>query len=303
MPQSGRSVQRSLSAELATKRAARRPVARPENATRSRRTASEDSGHGHAADDRGWQSIGRALKVLDIIGAHQRPVSLTDVSTEVQLTISTTHRILRGLEARGYVQRDPLSGDYSVGPSILRLASSAMQQTDDGDLALLAFPRMQRLRELTKETVGFHVVNGMTWMCIAELPSHEPLRMVAGVGTLYPLGLGAPGKAMLAHMPREIVARVVAGKEFQSRSRIGRTLPSVMRSLAAIARDGYAISDNEVISGASGVALPILDSRGQPRGALNITGPEYRWTKAKMMEHLDAAREITEFIGRRLGGA
>ena len=302
MPQSGRSVQRPLTAELATKRVAR-PGAHADSPGRKRRSNGEDAGHGHAADDRGWQSIGRALRVLDIIGGHQRPVSLTDISSEVQLTISTTHRILRGLEARGFVQRDQLSGDYSVGPSILRLASSAMQQTDDGDLALLAFPRMQRLRELTKETVGFHVVSGMTWMCIAELPSHEPIRMVAGVGTLYPLGLGAPGKAMLAHMPREIVADVVAGKEFQSRSRIGRTVPAVMRSLTAIARDGYAISDNEVIAGASGVAIPVLDSRGRARAALNITGPEYRWTKAKMMQHLDAAREITEFIERRLGRA
>jgi DNA-binding IclR family transcriptional regulator len=286
---------------LGTKRPAR-PVSHGDSATRKRR-ASGDSGHGHAGDDRGWQSIGRALKVLDIIGSHQRPVSLTDISSEVQLTISTTHRILRGLEARGFVQRDPVAGDYSVGPSILRLASSAMQQTDDGDLALLAFPRMQRLRELTKETVGFHVVNGLTWMCIAELPSHEPIRMVAGVGTLYPLGLGAPGKAMLAHMPRDVVARVVAGKEFQARSRIGRTMPAVMRSLTGIVRDGYAISDNEVIAGASGVAIPILDARGEARAALNITGPEYRWTKAKMMRHLDAVREVTEFIERRLGRA
>lgn len=302
MPQSGRSVQRPLIAELGTKRAAR-PSARTDSATRKRRATGDDSGHGHADDDRGWQSIGRALRVLDIIGAHPRPVSLTDISSDVKLTISTTHRILRGLEARGFVQRDPLSGDYSVGPSILRLASSAMQQTADGDLALLAFPRMQRLRELTKETVGFHVVNGTTWMCIAELPSHEPIRMVAGVGTLYPLGLGAPGKAMLAHMPREIIARVVAGKDFQARSRIGRTLPAVMKSLAAIVRDGYAISDNEVIAGASGVAIPVLDARGQARAALNITGPEGRWTRAKMMKHLDAARETTEFIERRLGRA
>src|SRR5690349_11505633 len=82
-----------------------------------------------ADDERGWQSIGRALTVLDAIGEHLSPVSLTDISAEVKLTISTTHRILRGLEARAFVQRDPLSGDYSIGPSIMRLARSALAQT------------------------------------------------------------------------------------------------------------------------------------------------------------------------------
>jgi IclR family acetate operon transcriptional repressor len=261
----------------------------------------KDSARAHATEDRGWQSIGRALKVLDVIGSHQRAVSLTDISAEVQLTISTTHRILRGLEARAFVQRDPLSGDYSVGPSILRLARSALQQTADGDLALVAFPRMQRLRELTKETVGFHVVNGHRRMCLAELPSHEPIRMASGVGATYVLGVGASGKAILAYLPQETIEQVVASKEFQANSVIGKTVAEVDKALAAVRRDGYAISYGETVSGASAIALPIIGATGVARGALNITGPEARWTKAKMMKHLDAAREITDWIEKRLG--
>lgn len=252
-------------------------------------------------EDRGWQSIGRALKVLEVIGSHQRAVSLTDISAEVQLTISTTHRILRGLEARAFVQRDPLSGDYTVGPSILRLARSALQQTADGDLALVAFPRMQRLRELTKETVGFHVVNGHRRMCLAELPSHEPIRMASGVGASYVLGVGASGKAILAFLPDETVEQIVASKEFQANSVIGKSMSSVSKALVSIRNDGYAMSFGETVPGASAIALPIVDARGVARGALNITGPEARWTKAKMLQHFDAAREITQWIETRLG--
>ena len=266
--------------------------------------SAEPKGNGSRAnmsEDRGWQSIGRALKVLDVIGAHQRAVSLTDISAEVRLTISTTHRILRGLEARDFVQRDPLTGDYSVGPSIMRLAQSALAQTADGDLALLALPRMQRLRETTKETVGFHVVNGLRRMCLAELPSHEPIRMASGVGASYVLGVGASGKAILAHLPDETVEQVVATKEFQTRSSIGTTVAAVQKALATVRRDGHAISFGETFSGASAIALPIVDARGYARASLNITGPETRWTKARMMQHLEEAREITDWIEKRLG--
>jgi DNA-binding IclR family transcriptional regulator len=279
-----------------------RPVT-PQDVVRDRRSRprTADDSRPHISDERGWQSIGRALRVLEIIGSHQQPVSLTHISTEVQLTISTTHRILRGLETRGFVHRDQLTGDYSVGPSILRLAHSALQQTADGDLALLAFPRLQRLRELTKETVGFHVVSGLRRMCLAELPSHQPIRVAEGVGANHVLGIGAPGKAILAHLHGEVVERVVAQDEFQTRSKLGKTVPVVTKALAAIARDGFAISYGEVVPGASGIALPIRDARGIARGALNITGPESRWTRTEMMRHVDAAQEVAEFIEKRLG--
>jgi DNA-binding IclR family transcriptional regulator len=125
--------------------------------------------------------------------------------------------------------------------------------------------------------------------------------MASGVGASYVLGIGASGKAMLAHLPDETVEQVVASKEFQATSSIGKTVAAVQKALATIRRDGYAISMGETVSGAAAIALPIVDARGYARASLNITGPETRWTKVRMTEHLDEAREITDWIEKRLG--
>jgi IclR family KDG regulon transcriptional repressor len=254
-----------------------------------------------ADETRGWQSIGRALDVLDAVGNHSRPVSMTDIVQELGLTMSTTHRIMRGLEARGFVLRDPLSGEYSIGPSVMRLARTMLQQTADGDLALAALPRMQRLRELTGETVAFHVVNGLRRLCLVELPSHEPIRMASGVGTSYILGVGASGKVMLAYSPEETVSRIVAQPEFQAATTIGSTQSAVEKALARIRRDGYAMSFGETVPGAAAIAVAALDSRGLPRGAINLTGPADRWTKTKMIDCLEAVNDAKLWIERRLG--
>jgi DNA-binding IclR family transcriptional regulator len=254
-----------------------------------------------ASETRGWQSIGRALNVLEAIGSHKRPVSMTEIAEEVRLTMSTTHRIMRGLEARGFILRDPLSGEYSVGPSIMRLARSALQQAADGDLVLTALPRMQRMRELTGETVGFHVVNGLRRLCLVELPSHEPIRMASGVGAAYSLGVGASGKVLLAHLPDETVEKVIGSADFQAATSIGLTTTAVRRALGRIRRDGYATSFGETVPGASAMAVPILDARGLPRGAINITGPDSRLTKAVMLKHLDAVLEVKVWLELKLG--
>ncbi|HEX3335220.1 MAG TPA: IclR family transcriptional regulator [Jatrophihabitans sp.] len=254
-----------------------------------------------ASETRGWQSIGRALNVLEVIGSHKRPVSMTEIAEEVRLTMSTTHRIMRGLEARGFILRDPLSGEYSVGPSIMRLARSALQQAADGDLVLATLPRMQRLRELTGETVGFHVVNGNRRLCLVELPSHQPIRMASGVGATYSLGIGASGKALLAYLPEETLEKVIATSDFQNQSTIGTAIAPVRRALARVRRAGYAMSVGETVQSAAAIAVPILDTRGLPRGAINITGPDSRWTKAKMLEHLDALHEVKTWLELTLG--
>jgi IclR family acetate operon transcriptional repressor len=254
-----------------------------------------------ASETRGWQSIGRALNVLEAIGSHKRPVSMTEIAEEVKLTMSTTHRIMRGLEARGFILRDPLSGEYAVGPSIMRLARSALQQAADGDLVLAALPRMQRLRELTGETVAFHVVSGQRRLCLVELPSHEPIRMASGVGAAYSLGVGASGKALLAHLPEETVEKVIASEDFQASTNIGTTRTAVRRALARIRRDGYSTSFGETVPGAAAIAVPILAARGLPRGAINITGPDNRLTKGVMLEHLDAVREVKVWLELKLG--
>jgi DNA-binding IclR family transcriptional regulator len=254
-----------------------------------------------AEDTLGWQSIGRALDVLDAVGAHSRPVSMTDIMHELGLSMSTTQRIMRGLETRGFVLRDPLSGKHSIGPSIMRLARSMLQQPADGDLALAALPRMQRLRELTRETVAFHVPAGLHRLCLVELPSHEPIRMASGVGVTYLLGIGASGKALLAYSPEETVQQILASPEFRAASAIGTTATAVQRALARVRADGYAMSFGETVAGASAIALPVLDPQGQARGAINLTGPAGRWTKSRMLEHLQPVVEVKCWIERTLG--
>jgi DNA-binding IclR family transcriptional regulator len=234
------------------------------------------------------------------IGERESSVSLTDISNTSELTISTTHRILKGLEARGFVLRDPLTAEYSIGPAILRLARSALSQGEEGDLALAAMPHMQHLRELTGETVGIHILRGDQRVCISELASHQPIRMASGIGASFPL-VGATGKVLLAHMAPDAVARIVGTAAFQEASTIGETPDDVQRALARIRRAGYATSNGETVEGASAFAVPVLHSNGMAHAAINITGPRGRWTLERMLEHADAAKAVARWLERRLG--
>lgn len=197
--------------------------------------------------------------------------------------------------------RDRLSGDYSLGPTITRLAQSALRQTSEGDLVLSASRYMRELREATGETVGFHVIQSLRRLCISELPSHLPIRYASGVGSTYPLGVGAAGKLLLAHAPNSVIERVVQLPEFQASSHIGIDLAAVHQSLDRIREIGYTMSSGETVPGAAAVAVPILDASDTIRAAINVTGPANRWTEERMLQHLPEIKDLTEWLERMLG--
>jgi ribose transport system substrate-binding protein len=50
--------------------------------------------------------LGKALDILDVLRGSRAELRLTDIAEKAQLDISTTFRLLRTLEARGYILRD-----------------------------------------------------------------------------------------------------------------------------------------------------------------------------------------------------
>lgn len=60
------------------------------------------------------QSIDRLFDIIETLSSSSHGMTLTDLSTAVGLHVSTTHRLLASLVARGYVQKDIETGKYRL---------------------------------------------------------------------------------------------------------------------------------------------------------------------------------------------
>ena len=96
------------------------------------------------------RSIARVLDLFEIVLA-ERNCNLTAAAAASGLTPTTALRYLRALEARGYVDRDQ-SGDFSAGPTILRIAASLRSGTVLDRLAVTAQPHLDALARRTGES-------------------------------------------------------------------------------------------------------------------------------------------------------
>ena len=81
----------------------------------------------------GVGTLDRALAIVSAVEAGAN--RFTQIALATGLSPPTAHRLLRALEAHGYVARYGAGYGYRLGPRLLRLASEAMRELPLRDLA------------------------------------------------------------------------------------------------------------------------------------------------------------------------
>lgn len=218
------------------------------------------------------QSVERSIDILFALANGSR--TLTDVARATSLSKGTAFRLLASLGHQQLVIKDPAANVYLLGPGFLRMFQGVMG--DLGSLATIARPALQDLWEATSETIAMHVPIGAERVCVAELPSPEPIRYTSTVGATAPLHVGSAGKVLLAFLSPEKLVKTLAALPLISLTEATITDEAALRQeLVAVARQGWAMSAGERITGAAAVSVPV---RGQSDvlAALSILGPAGR---------------------------
>ncbi len=244
------------------------------------------------------QAVERGIDILMALSNGAR--TLTDVARVTGLSKGTAFRLLASLGHEQLVIRDPNDTVYLLGPGFLRMFQGAM--TDLGGIATLARPALQELWSRTDETVTIHVRIGYERICVAELPSSQPLRYSSTVGSTAPLHVGSAGKVLMAFLPADELDRAVANMQLSPLTRDTITDREQFREeLRTIARQGWGMSAGERIAGAAAISVPVRGPQGL-FASLSVLGPTERMSESLRLEMLPdlqrAAGEIEEAMGR-----
>ncbi|MGT2431971.1 IclR family transcriptional regulator [Cupriavidus basilensis] len=94
------------------------------------------------------------------------------------------------------------------------------------------------------------------------------------IGSRVPAYSTAVGYAILAWLPEDMQARVLDAQPRQKLTDHTLTdLGTILERLKAVRAKGYALSDQETVSGLYVVAAPVLDVDGVPVAGLSVAAP------------------------------
>ncbi len=246
------------------------------------------------------QSVERTLRILEALAEWGHPMSLSEISSRLDLKNSTTHRLLRTLILRGFAQQDPNSGKYKLGIKTFSIGNTALYTLD---IRTVARTFLKELVFNYQETANLAILDGWNVIYIDQVESEKMVKTTAKLGSRCPSHCSAVGKVVLASFPQkelELYFKECTMERFTSNTIVS---PDLLKDeLRNVKEKGFALDLEETEEGIRCVAAPIFDHTGSTAAAIGISGPSNRinlsYLKGELAKAVtETAREISFMLG------
>ncbi len=248
------------------------------------------------------KSAARVLDLLEYLAGCSEPVKLKEIVAALGFPKSSAHALAQTLVSRGYAIQDATERYVLVHASRHQSASRALEAR----LLSAAHPIMEQLRDETGETVMLAVLT-VRGDCrrIAKCVSRQAVRYDIELDGLSDSYCSATGRVLLAHWDPALTDGYFARAHLVPRTPKAVTDPGTIRGMfETIRAEGIAVSDEEHVTGSTGLAAPIWGREGKVIAALNLGVVTLRYhARANELAELlrNGARRISERLGHKSG--
>lgn len=250
----------------------------------------------------GTQSLFRGLQLLEILGNYPNGCPLITLSELSALNKSTTHRLLQGLIACGYVTPTSTQGSYRLTTKLISVGYKSFSSLN---IIHLAVPYLEQLNLITGATINFSCREADHVVLINKLePTTGMMRTRAYIGQHSPLYCTAMGKLYLAFGSEDKLKQYWQSNKSSIKQLTNHTithLSDMKKELKSILAQYVARDREENELGVSCLAAPIFDVSRQIRYAVSISLPtillEKRGEKSLVAPLLETAAGISKELG------
>lgn len=234
------------------------------------------AGDGDRAEVQGAQTLRRGLAVLKLLTrAQPKGLRMSDIGRRLGLSKATAVRLTRTLVDEKFVELDPATRSYMLGPEAFAVGLAA----EPGYLLQrLAAPHMRALALQTGDWVYFSVRHGFEVICLSKESGDIPIPAAAlKVGDRHPLGIGAGGLAILSALSDEEVEQALSlNADAISRNYPACTVPVVRRLVAETRETGYSVLPGLIVPDYWALAVPLIARNGRAQAAISIVASSSR---------------------------
>jgi DNA-binding IclR family transcriptional regulator len=245
------------------------------------------------------QSVNRAADILSLFSSSQTFLGITEIASALKLNKGTVWGLVNTLEQCRFLQQDPDTRKYSVGPKIFELSTVYLSHVEINSKASRPLHRLASRTGLNGR-VGIWESDAALITLLALPRSEDSLSHQ--IGPRVPAYCSGIGKALLAHLEtREL-------EDYLRRVTLVRHTQGTITARDKLCEDledtrerGYSIGRAEMIPGVAALGAPIFDRKHRLAGAISISqSPAVvlgRRLKSLAAELLDTAFQISREMG------
>ena len=246
----------------------------------------------------------RGLRVLEILGATETPMSLSEIARAMELSRSSAFRLVYTLRQMEFIREAEQANTYTLGARVLNLGFAYLNQQP---ITAIARPILAHLRDETGVSTHLSVLEGDDVLYLVSHQARSGYVSNMRTGTRTQAYASAIGWCLLGSKDATALSDFVKAQSWQ---RFTDHTPMDAASLAtcvAQARDaGFVVSRGFREPGGSSVAVPVRDNTGTIVACVNLSGPDSgfdfdRMESFYLPQTQDAALRISRALGYQGG--
>jgi DNA-binding IclR family transcriptional regulator len=215
------------------------------------------------------QSVRRATDIISLFCRSPQPLGITEIATALKLNKGTVWGLVTTLEQQRFLQQDPSTRKYGVGPKLFELG---MVYVGSLDINAKAARPAQALAARTGLNARIGIWdNGSVLITFLAVPRSEDY-LSHQLGPRVPAYCSAIGKALLAYLEPAELKNYVRNLDLVRHTRSTIASREQLRlDLAATRERGYSITREEMIPGLAALGAPVFGRNRTLMGAMSLS--------------------------------
>lgn len=226
--------------------------------------------------------VERAIRLLRYIGDGHSCRNLSTASRDLGINRTTLIRLIHTLLEERMIEETAEAAGYRLGVGLVTLGAQAI---GGRDLVRTCQPVLQRLCEESSMSAHIGIIDGTDIVYLARVAPNSHLVSNVQAGARLRAHTSSIGRAILAEMNPQDIASLLDGAKLEA---LTAKSPTTVKAVIAQASDdkskGYAWSVGNFEAGIGSCGAAIFDHTGTVVGALNVSGPDSRFSDPKQSE-------------------
>lgn len=248
-------------------------------------------------------TIGKAIKVLELINREKRPLSVKEIASLIDINKSSIHHHLKTLCKYGFLQQNRETRDYDIGYNLLNIGLSFLNRQD---ITQIAHPYLVELNKTLGFTLQLLIRDNLHVVYLDKVDkSLKPGTLTCNtyIGQRSDLHSTAAGKLFLSQLSTDELDQTLDNMVLNPKT--DKTITGkiqLLDEIKKIRRNGYATELEENSISLQCLSYPIFDHNSNSIAVVNISNRVDQMSMKQMVnEILPILRENCLYISREMG--
>ena len=223
-------------------------------------------------------------------------MSLTEICQEMGIHKSKGYSILFTLGLFGFIEKDPHTKAYSLGPGLIGLSRRVLENLD---FRKIAEPFLKNLAEETHSTALFGLINSGQVFIIAKYEGDHDIGLTIRLGHRFHITAGAHGKAIAAFLSEEERAILLKKEKKYFHGEPARLdFDRLHSEIEECRKMGFAKDMGKLSPGINALSTPVFAQNQKIVGCLILMGTFSENVSSQYgLSLVNTGRQISEKLG------